>query len=486
MAELIFEIGCEEIPAGFILPALAGLERLAAEALAAQRLKHGKLFTMGTPRRLTLWAENLADKQEDSEQEVLGPPVKAAFDDQGNPTKAALGFAKSQGVEVGDLREIATEKGPRVGFVRKEQGRVADQILGEILPALVEKIPFAKTMRWGSGKLRFARPIHWFLAILDGAVIPFELAGIKSGSLTYGHRFLAPQAIEIHNAAEYVEKLRQAWVFVDRNERLSLVEMEVETTAQISGGKVVPDKELIEEVADLVEYPVACCGSFDQEFLKVPRPVVIEAMAAHQRYFAMEDNKGNLLPKFIAVNNIKPKDLAVVTRGHERVLRARLADARFFLDEDAKKPLSGRLEDLKQVTYHAKLGTSFEKVERFTSLAGYIADKLGLEETAKAKVIQAARLCKCDLVTEMVGEFPSLQGVVGREYALREGQDAEVATAIAEHYMPMGGEGELPGSVVGSIVGLADRLDTISGLFGIGETPTGAADPYGLRRAASR
>lgn len=482
MAELLFEIGCEEMPAGFVVPALKALERLAAQALANQNLPHGRLNTMGTPRRLAFMVQDLAEKQADREQEILGPPVKAAFDPEGNPTKAALGFAKSQGVDVKELEQIDTEKGPRVGFVRKVRGLPTGEVLSAVLPGLVEKIPFAKTMRWGSGNIRFARPIHWFLAVLDGQVVPFELAGLKSGNLTYGHRFLAPEAIEINSASEYEEKLRDASVFVDRDERRSLVDMEVETTGQIAGGKVVPDAELIEEVTDLVEYPVACCGSFDREFLKVPRQVIITAMRKHQRYFALEDDKGDLMPNFIAMNNVKPRDLAVVTQGHERVLRARLADARFFLEEDTKRPLIDRLEDLKQVTYHAKLGTSYDKVERFARLAEFLADKTVPDQ--KDQVAQAARLCKCDLVTEMVGEFPSLQGVVGKEYALMEGEASEVAAAIAEHYMPLGGEGDLPASKLGLIVGLADRMDTICGLFGIGETPTGAADPYGLRRAA--
>ncbi|MGD8561339.1 MAG: glycine--tRNA ligase subunit beta [Desulfarculaceae bacterium] len=486
MAELLFEIGCEEMPARFIKPALEQLHRLAQEQLSQHGLfvKDSEAKTLGTPRRLALQVFNLDQRQPDKEEVFLGPPVKAAYDQEGNPTKAALGFAKSQGVEVSDLEAMDTEKGERVGVKKTIPGRPALEVLSELLPRLVSSLTFPKTMRWGAEKFLFARPIHWFLALWEGQVIPFELADIKSGDLTYGHRFMSPEPIALKSAAEYVEKLGQAHVIVDREERRRLTQMEVETTAQKGGGRLVPDDELMEEVTDLVELPVACCGAFDQEFLKVPRPVIISAMRGHQRYFALEDDQGRLLPKFIAVNNTRPKSLAVVTRGHEKVLRARLADARFFLDEDGKRTLADCLEELKEVTYHAKLGTSFEKVERFTKLALYLADRLGLDEKQKGQVERAARLCKCDLVTEMVGEFPDLQGVVGREYALRDKEDPEVAEAIAEHYMPASAEAGLATGMAGAIVGLADRLDTICGMFGIGQSPTGAADPYGLRRAA--
>ncbi|KMY67510.1 hypothetical protein AAU61_11840 [Desulfocarbo indianensis] len=482
MADLIFEIGCEEMPARFVRPALASLKELAAKRLAAQELTYESLETAGTPRRLALLVKGLLEEQPERSELALGPPVKSAFDADGKPTKAALGFAKSQGVAVESLGQHDTDKGPRLGVSKTIPGRPAAEVLAELLPQLVAEIPFAKTMRWGSQSFRFARPIHWFLAMLNGQVVPFELAGIQSGRTTRGHRFMAPAEIEIASPDEYLDKLRQAHVLAERAERGALTQMEVETTAQVGGGKLVDDPELLEEVTDLVELPVACCGSFDQEFLEVPRAVIISAMREHQRYFALEDAQGRLLNKFIAVNNTKPKDLAVVTAGHEKVLRARLADARFFLTEDMKRPLMDRLEDLKQVTYHAKLGTSFEKVERFTTLAKAIAGKIAPDLTAQVE--RAALLAKCDLVTEMVGEFPSLQGVVGEEYARRNGEDPEVAQAIREHYLPAGASSELPQGMAGVCVGLADRLDTICGMFGIGQSPTGAADPYGLRRAA--
>ncbi|MBI4798267.1 MAG: glycine--tRNA ligase subunit beta [Desulfarculus sp.] len=482
MAELPFEIGSEEMPARFVAPAMAALSEIAGQELTRQGLAFEGLETFGTPRRLALVVRGLAPRQADRQEVALGPPVKAAYDASGQASKAALGFAKGQGIEVGQLEHIETDKGPRLGFTRHIPGRAAGEVLGELLPRLVTAIPFPKTMRWGGYKLRYARPIHWMLALLDGAVIPFELTDIQSGNLTYGHRFHAPGAVVVKDAADYLQKLAAGQVMAQREQRKLQVIQEVQAAAGQAGGRLLPDPGLIEEVTDLVELPVACCGTFDREFLEVPRAVIINAMRSHQRYFALEDAAGELLPAFVAVNNTKAVDPAVVTQGHQRVLRARLSDARFFLHEDMKRPLISRLEDLKQVTYHAKLGTSLDKVERCANLAVWLAGKLLPAEVDKVR--RAAQLAKCDLVTQMVGEFPDLQGQVGRDYAQRNGEDDGVALAILEHYLPTGAGGDLPTGMIGTIVGIADRLDTICGLFGVGQTPTGAADPYALRRAA--
>lgn len=482
MSELLLEIGSEEMPARFVRPALEAIRDLAGQELTRLGLGFGEIKSHGTPRRLCLVITGLAQRQADRKEVALGPPVKAAYDASGEPSKAALGFAKSQGIEVGQLETIDTDKGPRLGFTRHIPGLPASELFSELLPRLVTAIPFPKTMRWGDQKIRYARPIHWFLALLDGAVVPFALAGIHSGNLTYGHRFHAPEAITISDAADYVAKLRAAKVLVVRDERHQATEAEVAAAAGVAGGRLVADEGLLEEVTDLVEQPVACAGVFDREFLAVPRPVIISAMRGHQRYFALEDAAGNLLPAFVAVNNTRPKDLAVVSKGHERVLRARLADASFFVHEDTKRPLISRLEDLKQVTYHAKLGTSFDKVERCTKLTALVA--LWIDNSLIDKATRAARLAKCDLVTGMVGEFPELQGQVGADYARRDGEDPAVAAAIAEHYMPLGAGAALPAGMIGTVVGIADRIDTICGLFGVGQTPTGAADPFALRRAA--
>ena len=486
MAELIFEIGCEEMPARFVAPAMEQILARGQQELGRQGLleEGAQVFSFGTPRRLALLVKGLKERQEDKEEQALGPPLKAAYDPQGQPTKAALGFAKSQGVEVAELGQFDTDKGPRLGVTKRIPGRPALEVLAELLPRLTADLHFPKTMRWGSQSFRYARPIHWLLALLDGQVIPFELAGINSGKQTYGHRFLAPQAIEISGAGDYLDKLRAAYVLAERGQRQAKVRQEVAAAAQAAGGCLVPDEPLMQENTDLVEWAAACCGSFDREFLQVPRAVIISAMREHQRYFALEDASGQLLPNFIAVNNTQPKDMAVVTAGHQKVLRARLADARFFLTEDRKRPLIDYLAKLGQVTYHAKLGTSLDKVERFTTLAGFLADELGLSAQEKAQVERAARLAKCDLVTEMVGEFPTLQGVVGSEYATRDGEDPAVARGIAEHYLPSGADSPLPQEMTGVVVGIADRLDTICGLFAAEEKPSGAADPFALRRAA--
>ncbi|KIX14579.1 glycine--tRNA ligase subunit beta [Dethiosulfatarculus sandiegensis] len=484
MAELLFEIGTEEMPARFLPPVLKEMAALAGQMLKDERLENTSIRTMGTPRRMTLIVEGLIDRQPDVDETLLGPPVKNAFDANGQPTRAAQGFAKGQGVDVSDLKEIDTEKGPRVGFVRNVPGRPTLEVLSQLLPDLVHKLSFPKTMRWGNQKMRFARPIHWLVAILDGQVLPFRVARIKTGDQTRGHRFMAPEPIQVKDAKDYQSKLEEAFVILDPERRREMVAEQVEKAAAEAGGRLVPDEELLTEVSNLVELPVACKGGFDQEFLEVPRPVIISAMRSHQRYFALEDTDGNLLPAFVAVNNTRPKDLAVVAQGHERVLRARLADARFFLDEDTKEPLINRLEELKTVTYHAKLGTSFDKVERFTKVAAHICRVLGMDESQCAQVERACRLCKCDLVTEMVGEFPDLQGQVGADYALKDNEDPVVAQAVYEHYLPSGANSPLPQGMIGLVVGLADRLDTLCGCFGVGLKPSGAADPYGLRRAA--
>ncbi|MCF8042608.1 MAG: glycine--tRNA ligase subunit beta [Desulfarculaceae bacterium] len=486
MADLIFEIGCEEMPARFVAPAMEQIQAKGRKELERQGLlpEGAEVLSFGTPRRLALLVSGLKQRQEDKEEQALGPPVKAAYDKEGKPTKAALGFAKSQGVEVGELGQFDTDKGPRLGVIKRIPGRPAFEVLTELLPHLVADLHFPKTMRWGSQSFRFARPIHWFVALLDGAVIPFEVAQIKSGNTTRGHRFLAPSAIEINGADDYLSKLKEAYVLADRDERSAKVRQEVEAAATQAGGRLVTDDALMDENTDLVEWAAACCGSFDREFLEVPKAVIISAMREHQRYFALEDQAGNLLPNFIAVNNTQPKDMAVVTAGHQKVLRARLADARFFLTEDRKKPLIDYLEELKQVTYHAKLGTSFDKVERFAALAGFLADELGLSAEEKSQVERTARLAKCDLVTEMVGEFPTLQGVVGTEYATRDGEPQAVAAGIAGHYLPAGADSPLPLEITGVLVGIADRLDSICGLFAADEKPSGAADPFALRRAA--
>jgi glycyl-tRNA synthetase beta chain len=482
-SELLLEIGTEEIPSDYLEKGLKALEALTAEALKNNRIEISEgLYTHGTPRRLVLMGKAIAEKQNDIIQEVTGPPKAAALDEKGKPTKAALGFAKKQGVSFDDLQWMETSKGEYLYVKRQIPGNPTIEALAEMLPKIIGDLPWPKSMRWGKVGFSFVRPIHWVLALFNGTVVPFDVAGVKSGNLTRGHRFMSPQSIEIKGIQDYEEKIRAAFVIIDREEREKrVVETTIEAASTVSG-LPMKDPDLVSTVANLVEFPSAVCGSFDKDFLKIPEPVLITAMKEHQKYFSLRDKEDRLIPHFVAVNNTVPKNESVVRKGHERVLRARLADADFFFKEDRKRPLEDRLDDLKGVIYQADLGTSFEKVQRFTRLAEYLAEQVAPKKLENIRL--AARLSKCDLVTEMVMEFPSLQGVMGREYARLDGYPEEVCQAIQEHYLPMRSGDEPPGSVTGAIVSVADRIDTITGCFAVHLEPTGTADPFALRRHA--
>ncbi|MFU8856782.1 MAG: glycine--tRNA ligase subunit beta [Deferrisomatales bacterium] len=479
-ADLLLEIGTEEIPAGFLSPALAQLAALAREGLEANRLSAGAVRTLGTPRRLVLWVEEVADRQADALEERVGPSVTAAFDAEGNPTRAAQGFARSQGVEVGELLRVETEKGSYVAARRHLPGRPAAQVLAELLPQWAGRLHFPKSMRWGTGEVAYARPVHWVLALLGGEVVPFSFAGAASGRASRGHRFHHPDAFDAMDAQDYFRKVREAWVIVDPDERRRLIVEGVEQVAAGLGGRALLDEQLLDTVTFLVEYPVPVAGSFEPRYLELPRELLILTMKTHQKYFAVTDAEGRLLNHFVTVSNTRARDLAVVARGNERVLRARLADARFFFDEDQKTTLEEHARALRNVVFQTKLGTSHEKVERFRALAGKLAERLCPESAAT--VDRIASICKADLVTQMVYEFPELQGIVGREYALRAGEGEAVARGIQEHYWPVQAGSPLPSSVEADCVSLSDKLDTITGCFGVGLVPTGTADPYALRR----
>ncbi|MBW2039594.1 MAG: glycine--tRNA ligase subunit beta [Deltaproteobacteria bacterium] len=478
---MLLEVGTEEIPSLFIPQALEGMGETLKKELEAQRVDWGGIKWMGTPRRLTLFAE-LEERQRPLERERIGPPKSAAFDPQGRPTKAALGFAQREGVRVEDLEVVETEKGEYLCARKQEEGRQTSEILSGVLPRLITSIPFPKSMRWSNLEIRFARPIHWILAIFDREVVPFALENLTSGPFTQGHRFLHPDPIEVKGLKDYLEGLRQACVIVDPEERKELIRRGIHEAAQQVGGKPLEDEDLLEEVTYLVEYPVAICGSFDDGYLNLPKEVLITAMQQHQRYFPVVDEEGRLSPYFVTVSNTKTPDMGVVREGNERVLRARLADAQFFFQEDQKIPLEERVEELKGVIFQAKLGTSYEKVMRLRELAMRLAGDLAPKD--KEVVARGAYLCKADLVTEMVGEFPQLQGVMGREYALHSGEDPAVAQMIYEHYLPRFAGDELPTTTAGDLVSIADKLDTIIGCFGVGLIPTGTSDPFALRRQA--
>jgi glycyl-tRNA synthetase beta chain len=479
---LLLEIGTEEIPARFIPGALKSIAALAQERLSQNRLNHGEIKTMGTPRRLALMVTNLSDLQTDKEEKVLGPPKSAGYSEEGKPTKVALGFAKAKGVSVDELEDLETPKGIYLGIRKIIKGLPAEKVLSEILPQLLLDLPFPKFMRWGSSAIRFARPIHWIVALLGDRVVPFKLDGLDSGRRSYGHRFMAPQGIELNQAEDYLTLLREAAVIVDPEEREGLLRQGIEALSQKAGGRVLTDQELLQEVNFLIELPEPVSGGFSPEFLQLPPEVLVTSMKEHQRYFPLWDDKGHLLPRFIAVNNTRVKDTDRVVRGHEKVLRARLSDAQFFFKEDLKEPLDHKVDTLKGVVFHSRLGTSFEKVERIVALSGYLAQRLAPEKIQPAQ--RCAWLCKADLTTLMVGEFPTLQGVMGREYALKSGENKDIAQGIYDHYLPTSAGGFLPKTEEGALVSLADRLDTLAGFFGIGQIPTGSADPYALRRHA--
>jgi glycyl-tRNA synthetase beta chain len=478
--DLLLEVGTEEIPARFIPRALDDLAAAARASLEARRLAHGEVNTFGTPRRLVLAVRGILAQQPDLASEVTGPPARAAYGPDGTLTKAGEGFAKGQGVGTADLFVKQTPKGEYLAAIRREAGRPAAEILRGELPGWILGLRFQKSMRWGSGDLRFVRPLHWVLALLGGKVLEFDLEGLKSGSRSRGHRFLAPEEFEVGDLAGYLEKTRAAMVLVDPTERRDSIRRQVEEAGRAKGGAAVVDEELLEHVTNLVEWPVAVCGGFEPAFLAVPAEVLVTAMRSHQKYFTVVDAAGKLLPWFITISNMRAADMGQIRAGNERVLRARLSDARFFWEEDLKTPLRGRVSGLGSVVYQEKLGTYLEKVERVKELARWLAREAGGAPEEDAE--RAAFLCKADLVTGMVGEFPELQGVMGRHYALHAGEKPAVAEALLEAYLPRFAGDALPRTALGAILSVADRMDTICGIFGIGMAPTGSEDPHALRR----
>jgi glycyl-tRNA synthetase beta chain len=479
--DLLLEIGTEEIPAAFLPDALNALRERTEKELQNQRIAFKDIKTIGTPRRLALIATGVAAAQEELIVTRMGPAKSIAFDKDGNPTRAAVGFARGQGIDIADIKTVQTEKGEYICVEKKEKSEETMKLLPQILPGIILSLTFRKSMRWGDLDLRFARPIHWIVALFGSEIVPFELGNIRSGDVSFGHRFMAPGQLKITGAASYAEQLERAFVFVDPQGRRDTLITEIRRIAASVNGVPDEDSALIDEVTNLIEYcaPVLC--HFEKEFLNLPREVLVTTMKKHQKYFPILDQKGSPLPCFIAVNNTRAQDPAISARGHERVLRARLSDARFFYTEDQKKSLDSMTQRLRGVVFQAQLGTSFEKVQRFQELAVFITDALS-RTSIRAGVERAAYLCKADLVSEMVGEFPELQGIMGREYARIAGEGAEVAEAIFEHYLPRFAEDTVPSSDIGAIVGMADKLDTIAGCFGVGLIPTGTADPYALRR----
>lgn len=481
--QVLLEIGTEELPASFLRHALHAMDQAAKELFDAARLttETTTVRVLGTPRRIAVEVCDVAERQSDRNELVVGPPVSAAFDAEGRPKKAAEGFAKKNGVAVDELTRVSTSKGEYVAARIVELGRPAEEVVGDVLSEVCRRITFPKSMRWGLGEIAFGRPIHWLVALCSERLLEVSFAGIDASRRTRGHRFLAPAEIELASAAEYEARLEQAHVIVDPSVRRRRMVRALEKAAGELGGRLVHDDFLVEECVSLVEEPFIVPGRFDDSFLALPEEVIVSVMRDHQRYFALRDAEGRLMPRYLNVVNTAQAE-ATIAHGNDRVLRARLADARFFVQEDRKRALGDRVPRLDGVVFQAKLGSMGAKVSRVEALAEHLASELSGVDRAQAA--EAARLAKADLDTLIVGEFPELQGSMGRWYALEEGIDPEICDAIRDHHRPQGPDDELPVGPLGAVVAVADRIDTLVGCFGIGLKPTGSNDPFALRRAA--
>ena len=480
-ADLLIELGTEELPPTSLLPLANAFAGEVLRQVEEAGLSHRAMHVFATPRRLAFRIDALQTRQADREIERRGPAVAAAFDKDGNPTRAAQGFAQSVGLAVSDLETLETDKGAWLIARVTERGRAVAELLPEFLAQSVQRLPIAKRMRWGAHKVQFVRPVHWLVALLDGEVLPLSLLDLEAGKQSYGHRFHAPAPIGLTHPAEYESRLEQdGQVIADFARRRELVREQVTAAGKQAGGVAVIDDELLDEVTALVEWPVPLLGRFDKDFLRVPQEALITAMQEHQKYFPVVDAEGRLTDAFITVSNIDSSDKALVIRGNEKVIRPRLADAAFFYDNDCRKTLAQHAESLKQVVFQQQLGTVADKCERIARLAATIAAQAG-GDAALAE--QAGRLCKADLASEMVYEFDTMQGVMGYYLARHEGLPQELALALKEQYQPRFAGDALPSTLTGRALAIADKIDTLVGIFGIGQKPSGDKDPYALRRA---
>ena len=482
--DLLYEIGTEEIPARYMSTTLEQIKGIAESLLKVNRIAFEEIKSYGTPRRIVLFIKGIAEQQEDLEELVKGPSRKAAYDESGNPSKALLGFLKGQKAELHEafLQELSGVE--YIYYKKQEKGQSTKEVLKTILPNILTSISFPKSMKWGNKSFRFARPVRWLVPILGDELIEFDKDGILCSRYTKGHRVLSKGDIEIRDTSEYFEKLREGYVIVDQEERRSLILKQCMELARGKGGEVLMDEELLEEIVYLVEYPTALLGGFEAEYLKLPKEVVITPMKEHQRYFPVVDKNKKLMNYFITVRNGDNRFLETVQEGNEKVLRARLADANFFYSDDRKNSLENCVEKLKNVVFQETLGTIYDKTQRITAISEYLAEMAGLSYDTRKSLQRSAHLCKADLVTNMVKEFDELQGIMGREYALLQGENEEVADAIREHYLPRFAGDDTPLTVNGSILSISDKMDTICGCFAIGILPTGSQDPYALRRQA--
>ncbi len=487
--ELLVEIGTEELPYQFVAPAMRALQQGAETLLKDLRLTYGAVRTMGTPRRLVLLVEGLATQQASAVKEAMGPSKSVAFDQNGQPTRAAVGFAAGQGIPVEDLQVRQTPKGEYLFAVKQEKGQAVAAVLTQALPQLLAKLSFPKAMQWNQTGVRFARPMRWLVALCGGKVLPIQFATIKAGSFSQGHRVLGarvsgPKGFAVKSIAHYLQEIERHSVIVDQDRRRAMILDQLASLAKSARGHLHQDDELLEQAIYMVECPLTILGSFKPHYLALPKEILMTSMKEHQGYFSLVDSHGALLPNFLAVTNMKLANMQLIREGNERVLAARLADAKFFFDEDRKTSLADRVAKQLAVTFHQKLGSLHQKTQRVVAMAAHVAGQLG-DDRLMHDCRRAAELSKADLLTGIVGEFPALQGIMGGEYAKHDGEPAAVSAAIREQYLPRAMEGELPESLSGKVLSLADRLDSIAGFFLVGLIPSGSEDPFALRRHAT-
>ncbi len=478
--QFLLEIGLEEMPARVVTPSIRQLKEKTAQFLETNRLSFDSIEPFSTPRRLAIRINGLAEKQADIEEEAKGPAKKIAQDAEGNWSKAAEGFVRGQGMTTADIfyKDI---KGVEYVHVNKFiPGKTAQEVL-PLIADVVKSLNFPVSMHWGSHEFKYIRPIHWLVGLLDDQVIPFDLVAVKSGRTSRGHRFLGSET-EIDHAANYEEKLATQFVYVNAEERQALIETQIATLAKDNQWQVALDEDLLDEVNNLVEFPTAFAGSFAEKYLAIPEEVLVTSMKEHQRYFDVRDNAGKLLPFFVSVRNGNEAYLENVVKGNEKVLTARLEDAEFFFKDDQALTIDECVNKLRNVTFHEKIGSIYEKMQRVSAIAQLIGQEVGLTDTELSQLDRAAAIYKFDLVTNMVGEFPELQGIMGEKYALMQGEDPAVAQAIREHYLPVSSEGELPESRIGAVLAVADKTDSVLSFFNVGMIPSGSNDPYALRR----
>ncbi len=484
MANYLLEIGTEELPYKFIDTGLKQLEGLFLDSLKENRIKFDNIKTYGTPRRLSIIIEGISESQPDITKEIKGPPAKIAFDENNQLTQAGLGFAKKQGISPEMLSRKTIDNVDYLWACIEEKGRETEEVLQQAVPELILKLQGPYFMRWGDQEIKFSRPIRWLVSLFDDREVKIKIGNVESGRQSWGHRFSNPMKTEIQSPDSYPDDLYKVQVIVDNEKRREKVEKQIQEAAKTKGGTAKINPELLKEVTNLVEWPTPVIGSFDAKYLEITQDVIVSVLAYHQRYFPVYDAQSKLLNYFITIANHDSTNLENIKKGNEKVVTARLDDAIFFYKEDTKKPFESKVEELKGVTFQKGLGSVYDKMLRTQEISGFISAELDLEQDVKKKIQRTAYLCKVDLVTNLVREFTELQGVIGEDYAKLSGEDELTATGIKEHYMPISSDGELAESITGQVVGIADKIDTICGVFSLGKAPTGSADPLGLRRAA--